>query len=117
LEQAGELADTYERAKKLDACMMMQFPALQLPDSGLVSNMEEYVEHMLKDPPPSSASRPAAAAARTAPAPAPAAAAAAAAADPFGLQFDMALPSGFFDDALPAPPLPPPAGKLLSPLL
>lgn len=45
--QAGELADTYERAKKLDACMMIQFPALQLPDSGLVSNMEEYVQHML----------------------------------------------------------------------
>jgi len=37
----------YERAKKLDACMMMQFPALQLPDSGLVGNMEEYVQHML----------------------------------------------------------------------
>jgi hypothetical protein len=79
--QAGELADTYERAKKLDACMMMQFPALQLPDSGLVSNMEEYVQHMLTPTgpaPPASTPAPVRAPAAAAP-PAPPAAAA----DPF----------------------------------
>ena len=36
MTQASQLETMYEKVKTLDACLMMQFPTLELPDASLV---------------------------------------------------------------------------------